>query len=199
MKVSVYVFDCFKVLPKMQKICMVKTLIGLYFVWLSCKQDNTILCGTYIVHIKYPAQPLGYGILSSIVSSDDPWTHGSLTWYQKGKEKVFSSEEEDLGERLIFAERSSQWVQNFYKFAIQFNEIMNACDHPCWQIFTIFEPCPPPSAFFATMYLSANFTNFWPLPWRKYVNSEKYKYFRYYLKKTLTPLLCSLVAATYDL
>ena len=48
------------------------TDIGLNFVWLSCKQDNTILCGTYIVHIKYPAQPLGYGILSSIVSSDDP-------------------------------------------------------------------------------------------------------------------------------
>ena len=73
MKVSVFVLDYFKVLPKMQKICiMVKTLIGLHFVWLSCKQDNTILCGTYNVHIKYPAQPLGYGILSSIVSSDDP-------------------------------------------------------------------------------------------------------------------------------
>ena len=110
---------------KCKRFVMVKTLIGLHFVRLSCKQDNTILCGTYIVHIKYPAQPLGYGILSSIVSSDDPWTHGSLTWYQKGKEKVFSSEEEDLGERLIFAERSSQWVQNFYKFAIQFHETLN--------------------------------------------------------------------------
>ena len=167
MKISVYVCTwLLQGLPKMQKICMVKTLIGLHFVWLSCKQDNTILCGTYIVHIKYPAQPLGYGILSSIVSSDDPWTHGSLTWYQKGKEKVFSSEEEDLGERLIFAERSSQWGQSFYKFAIQFHEVINVGDHPFqtsanfhdfWhllpsvgiftairrQIWQIFDPSPP--------------------------------------------------------
>ena len=157
--------------PKCKRFVKVKTLIGLHFVWLSCKQDNTILCGTYNVHIKYPAQPLGYGILSSIVSSDDPWTHGSLTWYQKGKEKVFSSEEEDLGERLIFAERSSQWGQNFFKFAIKFHEILNGGDHPLKTLanFHDFWPLPPSVGIFY-YYPLANLTNFWPQPWRKYVN-----------------------------
>ena len=33
----------------------------------------------------------------------------------------------------------------------------------CWQIFTIFDPYPPPSEFFY-YNLSANLVNFWPLP-----------------------------------